>query len=92
MGYCKCCECGQIFDEDDILYVDEYRGEFWGAPAYEKMAYSPCCESDFEDYEPEDEDEDFDVYSPEAREEDSISWKIAEERYIARCMEMNCEE
>lgn len=56
------------------------------------MAYSPCCESDFEDYEPEDEDEDFDVYSPEAREEDSLSWRLAEERYIARCMEMNCEE
>ena len=91
MGYCKCCECGQIFDEEDIKYVEEYRGEFWGAPAYETMPCSPCCEADFEDYYPE-EDEEVDVYCPEASEEDSIRWRIAEERYIARCMEMNCEE
>ena len=90
MGYCKCCECGQIFDEEDTLYVDEYRGEFWGAPAYEQMACSPCCEGDFEDYEPE-EDEEFYVYSPKSRQQE-INWRLAEELYISRCMEMNVEE
>ena len=46
----RCCECGKIFEEPKS--VEEYRGEFWGTPAYERMDYSPCCEADFEEYEP----------------------------------------
>ena len=48
------------------------------------------CEGDFEDYEPE-EDEEFYVYSPKSRQQE-INWRLAEELYISRCMEMNFEE
>ena len=44
-----CLECGEVFDEDEIVYVDEDRGEFWGAPCTERMSYSPCCEADFDE-------------------------------------------
>lgn len=46
----KCCECGKLFEEPDT--IQEYRGEFWGTPAYEPVDVSPCCEADFEEYEP----------------------------------------
>ena len=50
-GIYRCCNCGCTFREDEIHYEDEPRGEFWGQPCYETMSYSPCCESDFEEYE-----------------------------------------
>lgn len=49
----RCCNCGQLFHEDDIKYVEEPRGEFWGQPCTERMSYSPCCEADIEEYESE---------------------------------------
>lgn len=42
----ECWDCGSIFKEDDIVYEEEYRGECWGQPAYERMSYCPCCHSD----------------------------------------------
>lgn len=50
-GIYRCCECGTVFGEEDIHYVEESRGEFWGAPCWETMSYSPCCDGDFEEYE-----------------------------------------
>ena len=44
-----CLECGKVFEEDEIVYVDEDRGEFWGAPCTERVAYSPCCTADFDE-------------------------------------------
>jgi len=49
-----CHNCGETFDEPKIVY--ESRGEFWGTPAYEPMAYCPACGSDEFD-EREDEEE-----------------------------------
>lgn len=43
----KCWDCGKYFD--DPKYVKEYRGEFWGSPAYESMAYCPYCDGDFDE-------------------------------------------
>lgn len=54
----KCCNCGNIFDEDEIKCISDYRGEFWGFPAYEDVEVSPCCNEDFEEYEEEEENED----------------------------------
>ena len=52
------CECGARFEEPKIVH--EYRGEFWGTPAYEEMCYCPYCgddcfcdEDDWEDEEDE---------------------------------------
>ena len=42
----KCCDCGKVFHTSELKIVYEDRGEFWGAPAYEPMAYCPYCESD----------------------------------------------
>lgn len=50
-GRYRCCECGHVFTDDEIKEVEEYRGEYWGAPAYETMYYSPCCTSDFDEIE-----------------------------------------
>lgn len=50
-GMYRCCECGMAFKEEDIHYVEESRGEFWGAPCWETMSYSPCCDGDFVEYE-----------------------------------------
>ena len=47
-----CTECGKVFDEDEFINEQEYRGEFWGVPAYETESYSPCCHGDWEDYYP----------------------------------------
>lgn len=56
-GKYRCCECGKIFDEDEIRVIEEDRGEYWGIPCYEKMYYSPCCLDDFEEaYEDDEED------------------------------------
>lgn len=45
---CKCCNCGRIFYENELVSIEESRGEFWGFPAYETCYYSPCCEEDWE--------------------------------------------
>lgn len=47
-----CIECGKVIDEDDLIQEEEYRGEFWGAPAYETVSCSPCCHSEVDDYYP----------------------------------------
>ena len=47
-----CTECGKVFDEDEFIEEQEYRGEFWGSPAYETEAYSPCCHGGWDDYFP----------------------------------------
>lgn len=54
---CRCCECERVFHISEAKKVEEDRGEFWGMPAYETILYSPCCMSDFEEYNEEDEDE-----------------------------------
>lgn len=54
-GKYRCCECGKIFDEDDIKVVEEDRGEFWGMPCTETCYYSPCCEWDYEEIYEDDE-------------------------------------
>ena len=87
----KCCDCGSIIREDDIDTIQDYRGEYWGTPAYENVDVCPKCGSDcLEEYDNEDDYPE--IYDPMTAEEDSISWQVAEEAYIARCMEMNCEE
>lgn len=43
----RCYKCGQLFDWPKI--VKESRGEYWGFPAYEDTAYSPCCMDSFEE-------------------------------------------
>ena len=48
-GKYRCCECGKIFDEKDVLTIEEDRGEFWGMPCTETCYYSPCCTGDFEE-------------------------------------------
>lgn len=55
-----CNRCGAIFEEYRIKTYQEYRGEFWGFPAYEEMTYAYCPEcgdESFDDYYPDDEDE-----------------------------------
>lgn len=44
----RCCNCGKIFDESDILRIEESRGEYWGIPCTETMYYSPCCKDDYD--------------------------------------------
>lgn len=41
----RCADCGNTFAEDEIATWKEERGEFWGAPAYEKMSGCPFCHS-----------------------------------------------
>lgn len=55
--YFKCENCGRIFTEDEIKFVEESRGEFWGVPCTETMSYSPCCTDNFEELEEEPEDD-----------------------------------
>lgn len=52
---CKCCNCGNIFHISEAKRVEESRGEFWGAPCYETLYYSPCCTDDFVDVEDEED-------------------------------------
>ena len=47
----KCNDCKHEFVEPDTY--TEYRGEFWGMPAYETLGCCPVCKSD--DYEEVDE-------------------------------------
>lgn len=58
----KCFNCGAIFEYPKL--VREYRGEFWGSPAYETVGYCPCCGDDaideyhsYDDEDDEDEEE-----------------------------------
>ena len=58
----KCKDCGAIFEEPEE--IRDYRGEFWGFPAYETVSCCPCCGGDdfktyyeWEDEEEEDEEE-----------------------------------
>lgn len=41
----KCYRCGYEFNEDEIEYRREYRGECWGQPAYEEVEVCPNCGS-----------------------------------------------
>lgn len=51
----KCNDCGAVFDKP--LIVHESRGEYWGVPCWEDMAYCPFCESEaIEDVYFEEED------------------------------------
>ena len=45
----KCLECGKVFEDDEIAYWQESRGEFWGSPAYETMSGCPHCQGDYEE-------------------------------------------
>lgn len=47
-----CTECGKVFDEEEIRYEEEYRGEYWGVPAYETESYSPCCNEPIDEFIP----------------------------------------
>ena len=70
MSKIKCDDCGWIGYHEELKRVEESRGEFWGAPAYETMYYCPCCGSeDLDEYHGEDnddEDEDEDPSEHEA--------------------------
>ena len=58
VGMYRCCNCGNLFEESEIMKIKEDRGEFWGFPCHETMYYSPCCMDDFEEaYEADEEDE-----------------------------------
>lgn len=46
-----CLECGKVFDEDDIEYWEESRGEYWGMPCTEKMSGCPRCQGAYEEAE-----------------------------------------
>ena len=54
----RCCNCDEVFDEDEFETSHECVGEFWGSPAYQDYDVCPYCGSyDFEEYEEEEEDE-----------------------------------
>lgn len=40
----RCYDCGREFETPDTF--QEYRGEFWGMPAYETVSCCPFCRSD----------------------------------------------
>ena len=55
----KCTECGHEFELPDTW--QEYRGEFWGMPAYETISGCPMCHStDFEAVKDDQDDEERD--------------------------------
>ena len=41
----KCWDCGKYFNEYEEVRED--RGEFWGIPCFETVAYCPYCGGDF---------------------------------------------
>lgn len=49
----KCNCCGELFEEPEVISVEEDRGEYWGVPCSETMYYERCphCgeEDDFEE-------------------------------------------
>lgn len=61
----RCSNCGCEFSHPHI--IKEYRGEYWGAPAYEDIGLCPDCGSEewdeFNEWdEEEEEDEDEEIY------------------------------
>lgn len=46
MAKLVCNDCGWKGQPEELTCHEEYRGEFWGASAYERMYYCPCCGSD----------------------------------------------
>lgn len=59
-GKCRCCECGHIFDEDELIAQEEDMGEYWGRPCTQTWYYSPCCMWDYENVYEEPEEEEYD--------------------------------
>lgn len=55
----RCCECGHVFEEDELVAVEEEMGEFWGRPCTQTWYYSPCCKDDYEEYEDPKDEEDY---------------------------------
>ncbi len=57
----RCQECGEVFDEDEVLTETEIesRGEYFGRPAYEPYTYMKCPNCRSENIEEYDEFEDF---------------------------------
>lgn len=54
----RCADCGWVGEPEELKRIEEFRGEFWGVPAYEAMYYCPVCGSDdIDDYIPGQEDE-----------------------------------
>lgn len=41
-----CRNCGETFDEENVVVCKEHMGEFWGEEAYEERCYCPYCESE----------------------------------------------
>lgn len=46
MALIKCNDCGELFDEEDVVTRYETVGEFWGQPARGKFEACPNCGSD----------------------------------------------
>lgn len=47
-----CKDCGQTFEEEEVVVKKEHMGEFWGAEAYEERCYCPHCgSSEFDEAE-----------------------------------------
>ena len=38
----KCNCCGELFEEPEVISVEEGRGEYWGVPCSETMYYERC--------------------------------------------------
>lgn len=53
------CYNDHVFDECDLEWIEESRGEFWGMPCSERVPVCPFCRTDgITDYEePEEEEE-----------------------------------
>lgn len=49
----RCEECGKLFMRP--RFEEECVGEYWGVPAYQTVALSPCCGDNF--YEVDDDAE-----------------------------------
>lgn len=63
-GRFYCHDCEKSFDE--FFYSREYMGEFWGAPAYDTLAYCPYCKGDnYDEYNGEEDEEEEDEYEDE---------------------------
>lgn len=46
MSY-KCYECGHVFDESDLDFWEEDRGEYWGTRCSETLSGCPKCRGDY---------------------------------------------
>lgn len=54
----KCLDCDWTGDPLELKRSEEYRGEFWGMPAYETVYCCPECGSDnIDDFTEDDEEE-----------------------------------